>query len=45
MKNQIRCVMLTGDNLETARSIAKQLNFNPDEVRARCTPQQKSQYV
>lgn len=37
--------MLTGDNLLTAKSIAKQLNFNPEEVRARCTPQQKAQYV
>lgn len=45
MKNNIRCVMLTGDNLLTAQSIARQLNFDPTEVRARCTPQQKAEYV
>jgi P-type E1-E2 ATPase len=37
--------MLTGDNKQTAQSIAKQLNFNPDEVRARCTPQEKAVFV
>jgi Cu+-exporting ATPase len=42
---QIKPLMLSGDRLETAQTIGRQAGFQPAEIRAGATPQDKLEFV
>jgi Cu2+-exporting ATPase len=44
-KRSIEVSLISGDNDSTVQSVASQLGIPPSNVRARCTPAQKREYV